>query len=222
MTTAVHHHHRSRRKATIVAIVWPTAGILSGLLATTVYTPLESLALGFGLGWFIASLVFIAMVWGHTRRLDAEQTRTHATEEDPGQQESDALLLIASVVSAGAVVSLMVASKNTHGIPAIGIAIVALLSVAGAWSLIHVLYMLAYARVYYAEPEGGIDFNTTDPPTYIDFAYLAFDLGMTYQVSDTSVSTSRLRRMILHHTLLSYVFGVVVLASVINLVAGLD
>lgn len=54
-----------------------------------------------------------------------------------------------------------------------------------------------------------------------DFAYLAFTLGMTYQVSDTDLKTARLRRIVLFHTLLSYLFGTVIVAATINLVAGL-
>jgi uncharacterized membrane protein len=76
--------------------------------------------------------------------------------------------------------------------------------------------------VYYSEPIGGIDFNTSEEdPRYVDFAYLSFDLGMTFQVSDTNLHTSELRAIVLRHTLLSYVFGSVVLATTINLVAGL-
>ena len=75
--------------------------------------------------------------------------------------------------------------------------------------------------MYFAAPEGGIDFNQEESPQYSDFAYLSFDLGMTYQVSDTTLRSSELRRTVLKHTLLSYLFGSVILATVINLVAGL-
>ena len=56
---------------------------------------------------------------------------------------------------------------------------------------------------------------------YVDFAYVAFDLGQTFQISDTDLETSQLRGIVLRHTLLSYVFSTVVLATVINLVASL-
>jgi uncharacterized membrane protein len=81
--------------------------------------------------------------------------------------------------------------------------------------------MLRYARLYYTEPQGGIDFNQDEPPAYRDFAYLAFTLGMTYQVSDTALKNSTIRITVLRHTLLSYVLGAVVLAATINLVVGL-
>jgi uncharacterized membrane protein len=66
-----------------------------------------------------------------------------------------------------------------------------------------------------------VDFNEDDAPDYRDFAYLAFTIGMTFQVSDTTLQTSEIRRTALRHALLSYVFGAVVIATTINLVAGL-
>ena len=78
-----------------------------------------------------------------------------------------------------------------------------------------------YAHLYYAGPVGGIDFNGTEPPAYRDFFYFSYNLGMTYQVSDTNVSSAAIRSVVLRHTLLSYVFGTVILAATINLVAGI-
>jgi len=66
-----------------------------------------------------------------------------------------------------------------------------------------------------------VDFNEDEPPCYTDFAYLAFTLGMTFQVSDTDLKTKVIRRTALQHALLSYLFGTVIIASMINLVAGL-
>ncbi len=61
-------------------------------------------------------------------------------------------------------------------------------SVALSWGLVHTIFTLRYARSYYSPVEGGIDFNEDDPPTYLDFAYLALTIGMTFQVSDTNLT----------------------------------
>jgi uncharacterized membrane protein len=66
-----------------------------------------------------------------------------------------------------------------------------------------------------------VDFNQQEPPQYLDFAYLALTLGMTYQVSDTAIRSSAVRRTALRHALLSFLFGAVILASTINLVVSL-
>ena len=75
--------------------------------------------------------------------------------------------------------------------------------------------------MYYGDPIGGIDFNDEEPPSYRDFAYVAFTIGMTFQVSDTSLTSKPMRRLALRHALLSFVFGAVILALTINSVASL-
>ena len=94
-------------------------------------------------------------------------------------------------------------------------------SIVLAWSVVHTVYSLRYAKLYYEDREGGIDFNAAGAPCYIDFAYLALTIGMTFQVSDTNLKTTNIRRTALRHALLSYTFGTLIIATTINLVAGL-
>ncbi len=96
-------------------------------------------------------------------------------------------------------------------------------SVALAWGAVHTVFLTRYAGLYYppSASGGGIDFNEDDPPKYTDFAYLAFTLGMTFQVSDTDLKTKPIRATALRHGLLSYLFGAIIVATTINLVAGL-
>ena len=94
-------------------------------------------------------------------------------------------------------------------------------SVALSWTLVHTVFTLRYARAYYGVPVGGIDFNEEDPPNYLDFAYLAVTIGMTFQVSDTNLTSKGIRRIALGHALLSYLFGAVIVALVINVVSSL-
>jgi len=79
---------------------------------------------------------------------------------------------------------------------------------------------LRYAHLFYLDG-GGIDFHSEEFPHYRDFAYVAFTLGMTYQVSDTNLTSKRIRSTALRHALISYVFGIAVIAVTINVVAGL-
>jgi uncharacterized membrane protein len=90
-----------------------------------------------------------------------------------------------------------------------------------AWSVIHTVYSLRYGKLYYADRPGGIDFNAEDAPCYIDFADLALTIGMTFQVSDSNLKTTNIRRTALRHALLSHTFGTLIIATTINLVAGL-
>ena len=90
-----------------------------------------------------------------------------------------------------------------------------------SWLLVHSTFTLRYARTYYSRPEGGIDFNEDEAPTYQDFAYLAVTIGMTFQVSDTNLTTKAIRRIALRHALLSFLFGSVIVGLVINVVSSL-
>jgi uncharacterized membrane protein len=94
-------------------------------------------------------------------------------------------------------------------------------SVVLAWASVHSVFTLRYASTYYVESGGGVDFNQKQPPRYSDFAYLAFTLGMTFQVSDTDLTTGTIRRLALRHALLSYLFGAVIVALVINVIGSL-
>ena len=87
--------------------------------------------------------------------------------------------------------------------------------------MVHTVFTLRYARLYYTGTDGGVDFHQDDPPRDGDFAHLGFTIGMTFQVSDTDLTTTKVRVTALRHALLSYLFGAVILAATINLIAGL-
>lgn len=169
-------------------------------------------------GWAAACVTYLLWVWITVWRMDAATTAGHATREDPGRAISDLLVLVASLASLGAIVSLLVEARVSERN---FLAVLAVVSVALSWGLIHTLFTLRYASLYYRGPDGGVDFNQAEPPSYGDFAYLSFTLGMTFQVSDTTLQAHSIRMAALRHALLSYVFGTLILATLINLVAGL-
>lgn len=198
-------------------VVMFAAGIVAGGVAA-----LSGLAaISLVIGWIVACLVYLVWVYSIVYRFDGEGTRKHALAEDPSRSTSQILLILASLASLGIVGFTVIEASKASGLRADGLAGLSVTSVALSWFLIHTLYMLRYAVLYYQGDEGGIDFNQKEPPDYHDFAYLAFDLGMTYQVSDTTVSNRIIRHLVTRHCLLSYLFGTVILATLINLVAGL-
>lgn len=96
-----------------------------------------------------------------------------------------------------------------------------LASVVLFWGVVHTVFTLRYTRLYYTGTDGGVDLHQDDPPRDGDLAYLGFTIGMTFQVSDTDLTTTEIRVTALRHALLSYLFGAVILAATINLIAGL-
>jgi uncharacterized membrane protein len=153
--------------------------------------------------------------------MDATQTANHATREDPSKRVTQLLVLGASVASLVAVGYLLVHASTATGAAQAFAAGLGVLSVVISWLVVHTLFTLRYALLYYTGEEHGVDFNQTAPPRYADFAYLAFTVGMTFQVSDTTLTTHALRSTALRHALLSYLFGSLILAATVNLVASL-
>jgi uncharacterized membrane protein len=172
--------------------------------------------------WDITMLVFITWVWLVIWRMAPGQTKAHAVREDPGRATADVVLLVASLASLAAVVFLILSASQLSGSERALNLTIGLATVVMSWFLVHTLYTLNYARIYYSGTPGGVDFNQSTPPQYTDFAYLAFTLGMTFQVSDTNVTAKELRIAILRHTLLSYLFGTVIIATTINTLASLS
>jgi len=189
------------------------AAILTGLLAGWGYAPV--------VGWSAAALTFCLVVWITTRRRDAAETAAMATRDDPSPTVTELLVLLANLVSLAAVAYVLVQANSASGAKQALLAAMSVVSVAASWALVHTLYMLRYAVLYYSGTVGGIDFNQDEPPRFIDFAYVAFTIGMTYQVSDTSLRSSRIRLAALRHALQSFIFGSLILATMVNLVAGL-
>ena len=207
-----------RRHLTAMRIVTMLA---AGTIAAIVTGSLWSWQFAATVGWAVAALVYTASVLAATLRFDAAQTKAHANREDPERGVGDALVVLLSVASLVSVGFVLVAASHAEGAAQAAIAGLALVSVALSWILLHTLYALRYASLYYAAG-AGIDFNQREDPRYTDFAYLSFTLGMTYQVSDTSITTHTIRSAALGHALLSFLFGSVILASTINLIAGLS
>lgn len=172
-------------------------------------------------GWIAAALTYTIWVWLKVHNLDAQATESHAMREDPSRGMADTLLVVASIASLAIVGFILVRAASIAEPSRAVLAGLAIVSVGLSWALIHTLFTLRYAYLYYDNTPGGVDFNQKEAPDYGDFAYLAFTLGMTYQVSDTAIGDREIRKSALRHALLSYLFGAVILATVINLVAGL-
>jgi uncharacterized membrane protein len=194
-------------------VIGALATIVTGLFAGWGYAP--------SVGWSAAALTFCVLTWASMRGRDAEQTAAMATRDDPSRRTTDILLLIANLASLAAVAYLLVQANSTHGVRQAVQASLAVVSVAASWALVHTLYMLRYAVLYYSGTVGGIDFNQDELPRFTDFAYLAFTIGMTYQVSDTNLESTPIRAAAFRHALMSFIFGSMILATIVNLVAGL-
>ncbi|HTJ75264.1 MAG TPA: DUF1345 domain-containing protein [Acidimicrobiales bacterium] len=172
------------------------------------------------LGWDVGAGVLIARVLVAVLPLDGARTEALAMREDNSRFLADVLLVAASATSLVGVGLTLLKSQSEKGAALAGYTALVLVTVLLSWMTVHTVYMLRYARLHYVTG-GGVDFPGDEAPDYRDFAYLALTIGMTYQVSDTGFTNKQLRRVATHHALLSYLFGTVVVAVTINVVASL-
>lgn len=172
--------------------------------------------------WATFATLFTLLTWLAIGRLDARQTREHSSSNDPSTGMADSLVIVASLASVVGVGFLLVGARDKGQSASSLVSIVGVVGVVASWAAVHTMYMLRYARLYYAARSAKpVDFNSDDEPDYQDFAYLAYTIGMTYQVSDTEFTQKGIRHVALRHALVSYALGAVVLATTINLVVQL-
>ncbi|MDY7526316.1 MULTISPECIES: DUF1345 domain-containing protein [unclassified Cryobacterium] len=200
-------------RASVALIVGVLVGVASGLIVKWAFAP--------AIGWVGAAVVFLSWTWIAVGRLDHSETARYATREDPSRFAAEVLILCASIASFWAIALILIEAGTVEGLAKAGLVALALSTIAASWLMVTTVFTLRYAHLYYSNETGGIDFNQREPPRYSDFAYLAVTIGATFQVSDTNLQNHDIRITALRHSLLSYVLGVVVLATTINLVSGL-
>ncbi|MFG2503795.1 DUF1345 domain-containing protein [Streptomyces sp. NPDC048441] len=193
------------------------AAVVVGAVAGAVVGVVSDILLGVLAGIAATELAFVVAGWMVLWPMDATATRANARREDFRPVTEELVVVAAALSGLVAIVLLLLLGDSDSGHVA---AAAALGGVFMSWAALHLMYAARYAFLYYTAA-GGIDFNSDDPPAYRDFLYFSYNLGMTYQVSDTDVSSSTIRSVVLRHSVLSYVFGTSILATTINLVTGI-
>lgn len=198
------------RRLVVAGALGLGAGAVTGMLVHVDYVLLA--------GWDIFVLALVVQILYDFASETPDETAKTAQSEAMGHAVVDTIVVAACIVSLGAVVAL-ITGKNA-GLWHI---VFGLASIVLSWVTVHVLFTLRYATLYYHDVEGGIDFNDEKQqrPRFSDFVYLAFTIGMTYQVSDNVITDYRIRRTVLTQALVSFVFGVVIIASTINFLISL-
>ena len=189
------------------------AGVVAALAGSLV-----SAQIGVLTGISAAGGVYVALGWLVLWPMDAAATRANATHEDLRPHVAEIVVACAALAGLAGVVVLLVAGRGDGRDAA---AALALAGVAAAWASVHFMYATRYAHLYYSGSPGGIDFNSDEPPAFRDFLYFSYNLGMTYQVSDTAVRSRAIRAVVLRQCLIAYVFGAAIIATTINLVVGI-
>jgi len=212
---------RRRRVDASSALVRAGIAAACGLVAWAIATATLPRLAALLLGWDVGGLVLVGLSWFAIVSADARFTHDRAGSEDPGRTMVYAVVVLSSAVSLLAATALLPNARSlpptlSHWVTAMSLAAVLL-----AWGLTHTAFTFRYARLYYrsdAEGVGGASFPGDLPPNYFDFAYFAFTIGMCFQVSDVTVTSPQIRRTVLLHAIISFVYNSAILAFVLNLV----
>jgi uncharacterized membrane protein len=196
-------------------LVCLAGGLVAAVVAAVSGVP-ELAALA---GWAVAAAGLLVLVWRVSWPQDHRGTKRLA-EVEGTTRATDTVVLVGAVASLAAVVEALVRSGSQDAVAVVSV-LLGVLVVVLSWALVHTVFALKYARLYYDGGDGGIDFHQEQPPRYSDFAYLAFTVGMSFAVSDTDVGDSAVRKVALGHALLSFLFGTFVIAVAVNVVTNL-
>lgn len=174
--------------------------------------------------WDGFAVVALGLTWTTILTLKPVQICTLAQREDPSRLASLVLVLLGSAASLLAVFTLLQAAAGMHGSAKYEATMLAVSAVALAWFLIHTVFTLRYAHVYYDAQgnEKAIEWpGSDDLPDYLDFAYFAFVIGMTAQTADVNIRSRRVRRTALAHGVVAFAFNTAVVALSISVLSSL-
>lgn len=180
--------------------------------------------LRFILSWDAGVLVAIALLFA-LRNISPDSVMRIAARQDAGKWAVLWLTLLAGSASLVAIAGEVPLIRHAGEVEKIARLILIVATIVLSWSFIHTIFALHYAHDYYLGPgeakHRGLSFPGAAKPTYLDFAYFSFTIGMTFQVSDVQVTTAALRALVLTHGILSFFFATGILALAINIVGGL-
>lgn len=175
--------------------------------------------------WDIFAIFYLVFTWLIFFHRGTEEIRKVARIDDGSRIFISLIVVLASMASMVTVLLLILSNDAGNAFVYIPVAICGILA---SWGMVHTTYTVHYAHLYYDDDEkdstqhaGGLNFPKEKKPDYLDFAYFAFVIGMTFQVSDVEIESRHIRRVALAHGLLSFVLNTFIVALTINLIAGL-
>ena len=191
--------------------------------------PFVSLHIRFIAAWNAFALTSVLLAWTRIAFSNARASERSAKLQDSSRTAVFIFVIAAALGSLFAVAALLASAKDLAGHRTLEHVLLAGSTVVASWFLIHTVFTLRYAHYFYrhctgehGHPDGsGLLFPEEKHPDFLDFAYFSFVIGMCCQVSDVQVTSRRIRRTVLLHGMLSFVFNTVILALSLNLASGL-
>jgi len=211
------------KKTSLLAGHWrPPVAVIAGVAGGLAASAFPAVARhGLLIGWDVAALVYIALLWVLILTASEKDIRDRAGRQDENARAILIIELAVILASLGGIVAALLAPDQGDRALVTGLVAVTL---ALGWALMHSVFVPHYAHRHFAltarRKDAGIGFPGEPPTSYLDFAYVAFTVGATFQVSDNTIGSTPLRNLVTAHGLSAYVYNTAILAVGINLLAG--
>ena len=204
--------------------------LICGILAVIMVAPVAEKPINWMIGWLAYGTVHLGLAWVTILSSHPSEVRREVDGQDSNRIMISLFVIVASFVSLLAILFLLQGAGKAASRSELTVHLLLSFScIICSWVLVHTIFTLRYAHLYYRTTEGGgngkqqrgLEFPGETEPDYLDFTYFSFVIGMTFQVSDVTISSRELRRLALVHALLSFAFNTLLVALTINVVSGL-
>ncbi|MFV3305855.1 DUF1345 domain-containing protein [Pseudomonas sp. NY15181] len=199
------------------------AAFAGGLLVTLACYRLEPM-IRVLVGWNCMAWLYVLLIGWLAWRADPQEVRRLAEIEDENAEAVLVLISVAALASLVAIVFELAAAGHAAGGEKLGRYAFTASTVLGSWFLIGMVFTMHYARMFYSAEGGEPVLRFPDgerSPDYWDFLYFSFTLSVAVQTSDVSVASRAMRKVVLAHSVIGFLFNTAILGLAINLGAGL-
>ncbi len=174
-------------------------------------------------GWDLGVALFLILIYFFMAGLTAEQIALRYKEEDPSAPAILIIVTVAALLSLGAIVQPMMAIKQASGTDRIADFVLAAFTLINSWLLVGTVFTTHYADMYYSAPESDrpLHFPDTPMPAFWDFAYFSFTISAACQTADVATTRTSIRKVVVAHAVISFLFNASILGFAINVTAGL-
>jgi uncharacterized membrane protein len=173
--------------------------------------------------WDCGVTSFLALLWVWMSGLTAQQICSRYIEEDESGPVILMVVVIAAFLSLAAIVQPLATLRHAEASERNWHFVLAAVTLADSWLLVPAMFTTHYADLYYSCPkrERPLSFPDTDMPIFWDFAYFSFTIAAACQTADIFTRRSGIRRVVLMHEVVSFLFNASILGFAINVTAGL-
>jgi uncharacterized membrane protein len=173
--------------------------------------------------WNCGVMLFLVLIFIWMSGLTAKQICSRYIEEDDSAPVILVVVTIAALLSLVAIVQPLATIKQVAGAERVAHFALAALTLLNSWVLVPTMFTTHYADMFYSakEEDRPLRFPQTPMPVFWDFAYFSFTIAAACQTADVSTMNAGVRKAVIAHTMISFLFNASILGFAINVTAGL-